>query len=115
MKKPLLAFAAAAALGASPALALAASAAIEQAKAACVVGEQADGYLGVVDASKADAALQREVASINQQRKAAYAQLASRSGVTIEIAAALTAEKLIAQAPPGHCVRDGDGAWLKKP
>jgi uncharacterized protein YdbL (DUF1318 family) len=114
MRKKLLALAAAAtALGAASVVA--ASPTIEKAKSGCVVGEQADGYLGVVDLSKADAALTREVASVNQQRKAAYSNLAQSKGVTIEVAAALTAEKLINQAPSGQCVRDGSGSWIKKP
>ncbi|HBS34047.1 MAG TPA: DUF1318 domain-containing protein, partial [Parvularcula sp.] len=79
--------------------ALAASAAIDAAKAQCIVGEQTDGYLGVIDAAKADEALKREVRSINQQRKAAYAELAARNGVTIEQAAQVTAERLLNSAP----------------
>ena len=39
----------------------AASATIEQAKNECIVGEQADGYLGVVSGASASAGLLREV------------------------------------------------------
>ncbi len=101
------------ALAASPALA--ASAIIDAAKAKCVVGEQTDGYLGVIDSAKADEALKREVRSINQQRKAAYAELAARNGVTIEQAAQVTAERLLNSAPTGHCIQSPDGGWTKKP
>ena len=97
---------------ASPASA--ASAIIEQAKAQCIVGEQADGYLGYADASKASEELKREVRAVNQQRKAYYSKIAQRNGVTIEVTAALTAEKLIAQAPAGQCVRDSTGQWKRK-
>jgi hypothetical protein len=113
MRKTLLALGAAVAALASVGAA-AASAAIEAAKSQCIVGEQADGYLGVVDAGKASEALKREVASVNLQRKAAYARFAESQGVTVEVAAALTAEKLINQAPAGQCVRDGNGKWIKK-
>lgn len=92
----------------------AASARIENAKNNCIVGEQADGYLGVVSGADADAELRREVRDINQQRKAAYADLARRNGVTIEVTAALTAEKLMNQAGPGQCVRDQSGAWIRR-
>ncbi|HBK91761.1 MAG TPA: DUF1318 domain-containing protein [Parvularcula sp.] len=95
--------------------ALAASAAIDAAKAQCIVGEQTDGYLGVIDAAKADEALKREVRSINQQRKAAYAELAARNGVTIEQAAQVTAERLLNSAPSGHCIQSSAGGWVKKP
>lgn len=92
----------------------AASALIEDAKDRCIVGEQADGYLGVVDGANADATLLREVRDVNQQRKAFYADLAARNGVSIDVTAALTAEKLINDAGPGECVRDQSGAWIQR-
>ena len=97
---------------ASPAFA--ATAIVEQAKAQCIVGEQADGYLGIIDASKASEQVKREVRAINQQRKAYYSKLAQRNGVTIEAAAALTAKTLIDDAKPGQCVRDSTGVWKQK-
>lgn len=93
----------------------AASPAIEEAKSQCIVGEQADGYLGVIDSEQASDDLKREVRDTNQQRKAYYADIATRNGVTIEVTATLTAQKLIDQAPSGQCVRDQQGHWLKKP
>jgi uncharacterized protein YdbL (DUF1318 family) len=93
----------------------AASAAIEAAKAQCVIGEQIDGYLGVIDNVRADEELKREVRSVNQQRKAAYAELAAKNGVTIEQAAQVTAERLLNGAPSGHCIQSPDGGWVKKP
>jgi len=89
----------------------AASRIVEQAKDACVVGEQADGYLGVVSGANASDALRREINDINQQRKAYYADLARRNGVTIEVTAKLTAEKLMNMATSGQCIRDQSGAW----
>lgn len=91
----------------------AASPAVERAKDECIVGEQADGYLGVVAGADASDELRREIADINQQRKAAYADLARRNGVTIDVAAKLTAEKLLNQATPGQCIRDQSGEWRK--
>lgn len=92
----------------------AATAAIEEAKMECIVGEQNDGYIGVVDGAEAPQNLLREVKSINLQRKAAYSKLAKRNGVTIDAAAMLTAERLINDAPAGHCVQDEGGAWVEK-
>lgn len=93
----------------------AASPMIEAAKAKCVVGEQADGYLGVVDAMAASEEIKREVRAVNQQRKAAYANLAAKNGVTIEDAAALTGKRLVENASAGQCVRTPDGTWAKQP
>lgn len=98
-------------LTASLAPANAASPIVERAKDECVVGEQADGYLGVVTGAQASSELRREIADINQQRKAVYADIAKRNGVTIDVAAALTAEKLMNQASRGQCIRDQSGNW----
>ncbi len=95
--------------------AAAASAVIEGAKSQCLVGEQSDGYLGVVDNAAASEAIRREVRAVNQQRKAAYAALAARNDVTIEDAAALTAKRLVENAPSGQCVQLPDGSWAKQP
>ena len=82
---------------------------ITQAKAKCIVGESLSGYLGYPKGSAAQN-IQREVREINLKRKAAYASLAKRSGVTIDIAAALTGEKLIALAAKGECIHTA-GGW----
>ena len=93
----------------------AASETVEAAKAACVVGERNDGYLGVIDEAQADDALRREISAINLQRKAAYERLATRNGVTIDAAATLTAERLINGAGSGECVQDASGNWVRIP
>ena len=87
---------------------------IDDAKAACIIGEQADGYLGIKDQSAASTELRREMNSINIQRKAAYANLAQKNGVSVEVAAQVTAEKLIERAPAGECYRDANGTWQTK-
>jgi len=116
MKKGFIKAAAALFIGASSiALAYAASPAIEAAKSQCVIGEQADGYLGVVRGAKPGDDLLREMRATNIQRKAIYADLAAKNGVTIEAAAKLTAEQLLNRAPPGQCIKTGSGEWVKKP
>lgn len=107
--------AAALALAVSASGAHAASPMIEDAKAKCIVGEQHDGYLGVVDPLSASEEIKREVRAINQQRKAAFADLAARNGVTIEDAAMLTGKRLVESAGSGQCVRLPDGSWAKQP
>lgn len=116
MKRPFIrSVIAALALAAASTSADAASPLIEDAKSKCVVGEQSDGYLGIVDSAAAGEAVKREVRSINQQRKAAFADLAARNGVTIEDAAALTGKRLVEGAPSGQCVQMPDGTWAKQP
>lgn len=93
----------------------AASPMIEIAKSQCIVGEQSDGYLGVIDQMAASEEVKREVRAVNQQRKAAFADLAARNGVTIEDAASLTGKRLVESATSGECVRTPDGTWAKQP
>ncbi|MGV6801643.1 MAG: YdbL family protein [bacterium] len=96
-------------------MANAASPVIEEAKAQCIIGEQVNGYLGVVTGKQVSVDQAREMRSVNQKRKAFYADLAEKNGVTVEITAQLTAEKLIATAKSGQCVQDANGSWLQKP
>jgi len=79
---------------------------IENAKNQCVIGEQADGYLGVVSGQTVSDALRREIRDINQRRKSYYADIARRNGVTVEVTGQLAAQKLIEQASIGQCVRN---------
>jgi uncharacterized protein YdbL (DUF1318 family) len=73
-------------------------AAVDAAKAAGTVGEQADGYLGLVSGS-ADATVTAAVTEINNGRRAVYAQTASKSGTTPDAAGQATGAQLIGRTP----------------
>ena len=88
-------------------------AAVDAAKAAGTVGEQADGYLGLVSGS-ADAAVTAAVNEINNGRRGVYAQTASKSGVTPDAAGQATGAQLIAKVPGGQFFKPLGGAWTKK-
>ncbi len=109
----LVAFGAAIYLAGAP-VASAASPAVETAIAAGIVGEQADGYLGIVSGKSADAETERMVDEVNIKRKAVYTQLAAQKGVTVGQVGALTAEKQIAKLSPGEYYQDGSGVWKRK-
>ena len=84
-----------------------------QLRASGSVGEQADGYLGVV--GSAPASVRAQVDQVNIQRRAAYTQLASRRGVTIEEAAAATGCQLLStRVGPGQYYRLTDGVWRQR-
>jgi len=89
-----------------------AKAAVDAAKVAGTVGEQADGYLGIV--SGADAALRASVTEINTGRAAAYKDAAARTGVTPEAAGQATAKQLYARLAPGQYWKPLDGGWVRK-
>ena|SRR6267154_659258 len=107
-------FAALALLFSMPAFADLASdkAAVDAAKAAGTVGEQADGYLGVV--SGADGAVTAAVNAINAGRREVYSQTASKSGTTPDAAGQATGAQLIGRTPAGQYIKPLGGAWTKK-
>ena len=87
-------------------------AAVDAAKAAGTVGEQADGYLGIV--SSADGAVTAAVNEINAGRRQVYSQTAAKSGVTPDAAGQATGAQLIAKVPGGQYFKPLGGAWTKK-
>ncbi|WP_298090690.1 YdbL family protein [uncultured Sphingomonas sp.] len=79
------------------------------ARAAGQVGEQPDGYIGIVGAATPD--LRALVNNINIQRKAAYTQKAQGSGATVEQMAFTSGCNLIAQTSAGEKYKGPDGVW----
>lgn len=82
------------------------------ARAAGQVGEQPDGYLGVVGGGSAE--LRALVSSINIQRKSAYTQKAQASGATVEQLAFTSGCNLIAQTATGEKYKTPDGTWATR-
>lgn len=77
------------------------------------VGEQADGYLGIVGA--ADAAVRAEVDAVNIKRRAYYTDLAAKRNAKIEEVAAATGCQLISsKVQAGQFYRLPDGVWRKR-
>ncbi len=100
-------------LAAAP-LASAANPVVESAIAAGTVGEQADGYLGVVSNKSVDAQTKRTIDEVNIKRRAAYTQLAAQKGVTVDQVAAVVAEKQVDKLPSGAYFQDASGVWKRK-
>lgn len=75
------------------------------------VGEQPDGYLGIVGAPTP--ALRALVNSINIQRKAAYTQGAA-NGATVEQFAFVSGCRLIAATVAGEKYQTPAGAWATR-
>ena len=79
------------------------------ARAGGQVGEQGDGYLGVVGAGTP--ALRHMVEDINIRRKAVYSQRAQAQHATVEEYAFTTGCLLIAQTEPGEKYLTSGGNW----
>lgn len=108
----LLAAAAAIAFVAAPALAQR-DPAYAAARAAGQVGEQPDGYLGIVGSPTP--ALQALVNNINIQRKKQYTtQAQAAAGSTVQQMAFVTGCNLILRTAPGEKYQAPDGRWLTR-
>jgi uncharacterized protein YdbL (DUF1318 family) len=91
-----------------------AKAAVDAAKAAGVVGEQSDGYLGFVKPSS-DAGLNGAVSEINAGRAQLYREAAARNGVTPAAAGASAFQTVVkGRLKPGEYFRTPAGAWAQK-
>ena len=86
---------------------------LDAAKAQGVVGEQGDGYLGLVSGS-ASPSVKAAMDEINAGRSKAYQDIATKSGVTPAAAGEATALQLFARVPSGQYYRPVGGGWTRK-
>src|SRR5438132_12476365 len=75
---------------------------VDAAKAAGTVGEQADGYLGIV--ASADGTVTAAVNAINAGRREVYTQTATKPGLSPDAAGQATGAELNAKVPAGQVV-----------
>ena len=84
---------------------------LDEAKAKGLVGEKANGYLGVVVPGNPEAqALSND---INEKRRQAYQDIARREKTNLRTVETLAGEKAIEKTKPGNFV-EGPGGWMKK-
>ena len=89
---------------------------IEQAKAQGIIGEQYDGYLGVIDNNRASGDVKRKVSEINSGRLAEYTRISQKTGDTVDIVAKAMAAKQFDRAGSGDMLKPGPSdPWQKKP
>ena len=79
------------------------------ARASGSIGEQTDGYLGIVGAATPQ--LQRLVSDINIRRRAIYAEKAQENNATLEQYATTSGCQAIARTVPGEKYQAPDGSW----
>lgn len=84
---------------------------LDEARARGLVGEQPNGYLGVVTPAPGIEAL---VTSINAQRRAAYEGIARDNGVPLAAVEQQAGQTLIGRAAPGTFVMNASGTWVRK-
>jgi len=91
----------------------AAKATVDSAKAAGQVGEQADGFLGLVS-SDAPPAVRAAVTEINEGRAAVFREAAAKAGTTADAAGVAAARTIFERIPAGHYYQGADGRWVQK-
>ncbi len=85
---------------------------LEQAKRDGLIGERADGYLGLVETS-APSDLRALVADVNEKRKAEYQRIAAGNSLEMAQVEALAGKKAIERTQPGGWVLR-NGGWQRK-
>jgi uncharacterized protein YdbL (DUF1318 family) len=83
---------------------------LQEAKAAGLLGEQTDGYVGIVSTN---AEANQIATSINAQRRAQYESIANRNGTSLDAVEALAGQTAINKTPGGQYINTG-GGWQKK-
>lgn len=99
----------------TPAAAQAGDPVLAAARAAGQVGEQADGYLGVVPGASISADVRGHVDQNNIRRRALYTQRAQQSNATVnEMAAAVACEVFSGRIAMGEHYRNEQGQWRQR-
>lgn len=86
---------------------------LTQPKADGLIGEQADGYIGLV-INDVPPDVRRLVGEVNAKRKAGYQRIAAQQGVKLEDVEQIGGNEAIEKTLPGNYVKDASGMWRKK-
>ena len=90
-----------------------ASSPLTQPKADGLIGEQANGYLGLVTQS-APADVKKLVNETNAKRKAGYQKIAAKQGTSLSEVEKVGGMTAIEKTLRGNYIRDTNGSWRKK-
>jgi len=86
---------------------------LTQPKADGLIGEQADGYIGLV-VPNAPADIKKLVAEVNAKRKAGYQKIAAKQGTSLTEVEKVGGNTAIEKTLEGNYIRDANGTWHKK-
>ena len=86
---------------------------LQEAKDQELVGEQRDGYVGLV-AGTAAAEVRDLLSEVNEERQRRYQQIARDNGIDVQQVAALAWERAVQATRTGHYVQDENGNWVRK-
>lgn len=84
---------------------------LKEAKTAGYLGEQLNGYLGMV---KNHAEAKKLMVNVNAKRKAHYQKLAKKNKISLADVAILAGNKAISKTAKGNYIQNAAGHWVKK-
>jgi uncharacterized protein YdbL (DUF1318 family) len=87
---------------------------LEQAKSAGLIGEQRDGYIGLVQ-QNAPPEVRELVQEVNRQRRQRYEEIARENDIALSDVAQLAYARAVEATRSGHFVQDANGNWVRKP
>ena len=86
---------------------------LDEAKSQGFLGEQPNGYLGLV-VSSAPAETKNLLQEINQKRSEEYHRIAQKNGTSLQVVEALAGKKAIEKTSHGQYVKLPSGQWVKQ-
>jgi uncharacterized protein YdbL (DUF1318 family) len=86
---------------------------LTQPKADGLIGEQADGYVGLVR-QDVPADIRKLVNDVNAKSKAGYQKIAAQQGASLRDVEKVGGNTAIEKTLKGNYIRDASGAWRKK-
>ena len=92
---------------------VAVASALTQPKADGLIGEQANGYIGLVR-QDVPADIRKLVNDVNAKRKAGYQKIAAQQGTSLSEVERVGGNKVIEKTLKGNYIRDASGVWRKK-
>ena len=94
-------------------LSAAAASNLTQYKADGLIGEQANGYIGLVTVNVPED-VKTLVNEVNAKRKAGYQKIATKQGISLAEVEKVGGNTAIEKTLRGNYIRDASGAWLIK-
>ncbi len=85
---------------------------LSEAKDAGLIGEQANGYLGLVS-KPASEQVKNLVKQVNTKRKTKYLEIAAENGIDLKVVEKQAGDQVIEKTVPGNYINTGSG-WTKK-
>ena len=95
------------------AITIAAASPLTQPKADGLIGEQANGYIGLVT-QNVSAHINMLIKDVNAKRKAGYQKIAAAQGISLAEVESVGGKKALEKTLSGNYVRDTEGNWRKK-